>query len=101
MKIREGLEIDGERLAEICRRYHVAELSLFGSVLGDEFGPDSDVDLLYVLDPDAELGWAIVDLHRELEDLFGRKVDLVSKRWLHRFLRDQVLASAQPLHVAA
>lgn len=101
MKLREGLEVDGERLADICRRYGIAELWLFGSVLRDDFGPDSDVDILYVLEPDANLGWEVVDLQDELEDLFGRPVDLVPKRWLHHMIRDQVLGSARPVHVAA
>jgi predicted nucleotidyltransferase len=101
MWIREGLEIDEERLAEVCRRYHILELSLFGSVLRDDFRPDSDIDVLYLVEPDARLGWEIVDLQDELQELFGRPVDLVPKRWLHRLIRDQVLDSARPLHVAA
>lgn len=53
MEIRPGLDIDADRLAEVCRRYGVAQLALFGSALDDDFGPDSDIDLLYVLQPDA------------------------------------------------
>ncbi len=100
MKIRDGLEIDGERLAEICERYRFTELSLFGSVLRDDFGPDSDVDVLYVFAPDAHIGWNIADVQFELEALFGRSVDLVPKRWLSEHLRDEVLPTARSLYAA-
>lgn len=99
MKLREGLEIDDERLADICRRYHVHELALFGSVLRDDFGPDSDVDLLYVIDPPIGL-FAFGDLNEELEALIGRKVDLVPKKYLHWYIRDRVLAEARPVYAA-
>ena len=99
MKLREGLEVDDERLADICRRYHVHELALFGSVLRDDFGPDSDVDLLYVIDPPIGL-FAFGDLNEELEALIGRKVDLVPKKYLHWYIRDRVLAEARPVYAA-
>lgn len=101
VRIRDGLEIDDERLAEICERYGVEELWLFGSALRDDFHDQSDVDLLYVFKPDAHIGWKIVDLHEELEAVFGRKVDLVSKRWINEHMRQEVLASARLLRVAA
>lgn len=100
MKVRDGLEVDDERLAEICRRYGVAELSLFGSALGDDFGPDSDIDLLYLFEPDARIGWEIVDLQAELTALLGRTVDLVPKRYVHWHLRERVLAEARQLYAA-
>ncbi len=99
MKLREGLDVDDERLADICRRYHVHELALFGSVLRDDFGPDSDVDLLYVIDPPIGL-FAFGDLNEELEALIGRKVDLVPKKYLHWYIRDRVLAEARPVYAA-
>ena len=61
---------------------------------------DSDVDLLYELEPDAQLGWEIEDLAAELEQLLGRPVDLVSKRAVHPALRDSVLSDARPLYAA-
>lgn len=100
MKIREGLEIDDGRLADICRRYGVARLDLFGSALHDDFRPDSDVDLLYVFSPDVHIGLKIHDLELELSDLFGRQVDLVSKRWLRSLYRDEVLAQSRELYAA-
>lgn len=100
MRIRDGLEIDDVRLADICRRYRIARLDLFGSVLRDDFGPDSDIDVLYEFKPDAHIGWEIVDLQQELEDLVGRRVDLVGRGSIHWLIRDEVLASARPLHAA-
>ncbi len=61
---------------------------------------DSDVDLLYVLSPGARLGFDIDRLEDELADLFGRKVDLVSRKSLHRLLRDDVLVEARTLYAA-
>lgn len=101
IRVRDGIEVDGGRLSEICARYGVRELSLFGSALGPDFGPDSDVDLLYTLDEDARLGWEIVDLAAELEVLFGRPVDLVGRNSIHWLIRDDVLATARTLHAAA
>jgi predicted nucleotidyltransferase len=88
------------RLAELCRRYGIAELSVFGSVARGEARPDSDVDLLYVRVPGNDLGMSYFALQEELEELFGRPVDLVAKDSLHRVIRDQVLADAQVLYAA-
>lgn len=100
VRIRADLDIDGERLTELCRRWHLRELSVFGSVLTDEFGPDSDIDLLYEFEDGHAPGWAIVDLAEELESLFGRPVDLVGRRSIHWLIRDRVLAQAKTLHAA-
>lgn len=96
-----AFDVDLDRLAEICERYGVAELDLFGSVARGDDTPDSDVDLLYVLRPDAKLGFRFEDLNDELDELFGRHVDLVSKRVLHRRMRESVLADAQQIYAAA
>ena len=94
------LQIDLERLREVCRRYGVVHLDVFGSVARGEADPDSDIDLLYVISPQARLGFGIFDLENELSDIFGRKVDLVSKKYLHPLLRDNVIAEAQELYAA-
>jgi predicted nucleotidyltransferase len=102
MKIREGLEIDDQRLADICRRYGIRELALFGSVLRDDFGAESDVDVLIALPRPSPIG--LLDFVRcmhELQDLFGRSVDLVERDTVHWFIRDEVLKSARPVYVAA
>lgn len=95
-----GLDVDEERLARICRRYGITELFVFGSTARGADQTASDLDLLYTLAPDAKLGWDIEDLSHELEALFHRPVDLVSKRHLHHRIRDDVLADARVLYAA-
>lgn len=90
----------GPPLAQLCRRYGIAELSVFGSVARGDDRPDSDVDLLYVRVPGNDLGMSYFALQEDLEKLFGRSVDLVPKDGLHRVIRDQVLADAQVLYAA-
>lgn len=92
--------VDADRLAEICRRYGLAELAVFGSAARGELQPGSDIDLLYVPNPDAHLGWRIEELAEELSALYGRPVDLVSKRHLHELLREQILRNARILYAA-
>lgn len=87
-------------MREVCERYGVASLELFGSLARGDQRPDSDVDLLYVLKPGARLGLRLFDLEDELAGLFGRRVDLVSRRAINRYLRENVLADAQPLYAA-
>lgn len=88
------------QLEELCRRYKVAELSVFGSVARGEDRPGSDIDLLYLDAADTDLGLAFFDLQDELEELLGRPVDLVSKEGLHWVIRDRVLDEAQVLYPA-
>ena len=88
----------GSQLAELCRKYGIAELSVFGSVARGDAQPGSDVDLLYVRVPGNDLGMSYFALQEDLEKLFGRPVDLVPKEGLHRVIRDQVLSDAQVLY---
>jgi uncharacterized protein len=90
----------GLQLAELCRKYGIAELSVFGSVARGDAQPGSDVDLLYVRAPGNDLGMSYFALQEDLEKLFGRPVDLVSKDGLHRVIREQVLSDAQILYAA-
>lgn len=93
-----ALEIDRDALAEVCRRYGVAELAVFGSVAQGETTGASDVDITYVLAPGRRLGWEIEDLSDGLAVLFGRRVDLVSRRSLHPRISDQVIAESRVLY---
>ena len=93
-------EIDLAGLADTCRRFGVIELAAFGSTVRDAAPRDSDIDLLYVMAPDRRLGFAVDRLEDELAELFGRRVDLVSKRSLHPLLQDEVLAEARMLYAA-
>lgn len=95
-----AVDVDMERLSGVCERYGVASLELFGSVARGEDSPDSDIDLLYVLKPGARLGFRLFDLEDELAEIFGRPVDLVARSSINKYIREQVLADAQPLYAA-
>jgi predicted nucleotidyltransferase len=95
-----GLAVDLDRLREVCSRYGVSRLEVFGSVSRGEATPDSDVDILYELEPGARLGWDIEELADELGVLLGRPVDLVSRNSLHVRLREKVLGEARLLYAA-
>lgn len=93
--------INRDRLAEICRRYHVKELALFGSVLRDDFSDQSDIDVLCSLLPDSPTrGMEWIRLVLALEDLWGRRVDMVKPSLLDPLIRDQVLREAKPIYVS-
>ncbi len=94
-------EVDLERLREVCERYGVVRLDVFGSLARGTANTESDIDLLYTLAPGTRLGWAIEDLSDELSALLGRPVDLVSRRSLNLRIRDHILAEAQPFYAAA
>ncbi len=87
---------DRETIAALCRRHHIRKPSLLGSVLTDDFRPDSDIDVLVEFEPGRPVGFRIFDIEEELSRLFGgRRVDLVNAKFLNRHLKDRVLASAQ------
>jgi predicted nucleotidyltransferase len=94
-------DLDLQAIAEVCERYGVEDLAVFGSVARGEATSDSDVDLMYRLKPGFRLGFTLNRLEDELATVFGRKVDLVSKRSLHPGLRDVVLREARVLYAAA
>lgn len=94
------VDVDRERLREVCERYGVATLEVFGSVARHEDRDDSDIDLLYVLKPTARLGFKLFELEDELAALIGRPVDLVARKSVNKYMREQVLAEAQPLYAA-
>ena len=99
----EPITIDRAAIADFCKRWHVFEFALFGSVVRDDFGPDSDVDVLVSLDRTAR--HTLLDMHRmeeELRSLFGRNVDLVSRRGVENsrnsVRRNAILQSAQVIY---
>lgn len=82
-QIFDRLGISPQQLVAFCQQHHILELSLFGSVLRDDFSPKSDIDVLVVFDPDPQFRISLLDLvgmEYELEDLLGREVDLIEKR---------------------
>jgi len=103
--VQEVLERTGGQLVEFCRRWHIAELAIFGSALRTDFHPDSDIDLLVTFEPEA--GWSLLDharMEEQLAALLGRPVDLVSRRAVERsanwIRRQAILETARPLSVA-
>jgi len=89
------------RLAELCRRHHIQRLSLFGSVLRDDFGPASDIDVLVEFAAGQEPGLAFFTIEAELSTLLGRKVDLHTQGFLSPYIRARALTDAQSLYVAS
>ena len=90
------------KVAAFCRRNHIQKLSLFGSVLREEFRPDSDIDVLVEYEPDHFPGFfKLADMQDELSALFGRKVDLRTPGDLSRYIRQRVLDEAQVQYAAA
>ncbi len=92
-------QVDGLSLAEVCRRYGVKELSLFGSAAHGEMRPESDMDVMVEFEPGVRIGLikfeSLVD---ELQSLAGRRVDLVTKRGLKPWIRPQVLRDARVIY---
>ena len=95
------IAIDRQCLADFCRRHHIRRLALFGSVLRDDFGPDSDVDVLVEFEPGHVPGFALVNLEDELSALVGRKVDLHTPGSLSKHFRDRIVREAQDQYVRA
>jgi predicted nucleotidyltransferase len=95
------LQLDPRTIADFCARHHIRKLSLFGSVLRDDFGPESDIDVLVEFQPGHTPGLAFLEMEAELSRLLGRKVDLNTPGFLSRYIRDRVAAEARTLYVAA
>jgi predicted nucleotidyltransferase len=95
------IDVPADRIAEFCRRHRIRRLAFFGSVLRDDFTPDSDVDVLVEFHPGQTPGFGFVRVQDELSDLLGRRVDLRTPSELSKYFRDEVLAEAQELYVEA
>lgn len=94
-------KLDRGRVADFCRRHRIRRLALFGSVLRDDFRPESDLDVLVVFEPGARTGLAFFDMQDELSEIAGRRVDLNTPGFLHPRFRDQVIREAEDIYVAA
>ena len=96
------ISIDRDAVSAFCQRHHINRLALFGSVLRDDIGPNSDVDVLVEFHLGHVPGLDFVAIEREFSQLLGdRRVDMVTPKFLNSRIRDQVLRSAEPLYVAA
>jgi predicted nucleotidyltransferase len=91
-----------EKIREFCHQNHIVRLSLFGSVLTPDFGPESDIDVLVEFEPGKSPGFLrLAELEEELSGLFGgRKVDIRTPQDLSRYFRDEVVASAEVQYAA-
>lgn len=96
-----NVAIDRAELAAFCRRHGIRRLAVFGSALRDDFGPDSDIDVLVEFESGRTPGLAFFAIQDELSQKFGRVVDLHTPASLSRYFRDEVLAEAQDQYVAA
>jgi predicted nucleotidyltransferase len=95
------IEIPKEALADFCRRNHIRRLAFFGSVLRDDFTPESDVDVLVEFEPGARVGLRFFGMERELSEILKHKVDLNTPGFLSKYFRDDVIARAEVLYDAA
>ncbi len=95
------ISTDREQIADFCRRHHIGKLAFFGSVLRDDFAPDSDVDVLVEFEPGHVPGFIrLFHIEQELSKLLGgRQVDLVTEKFLNRRIRSRVLADAEVQYV--
>lgn len=98
---RAKIDVPKEKVSEFCRRHHIRRLALFGSVLRNDFGAGSDVDVLVEFEPGHVPGLDFFAMEGELSGILGRKVDLNTPHFLSRYFREQALAEAEVQYVAS
>lgn len=96
-----GIEISNRAIKEFCRKHHIRRLSFFGSILRDDFGPTSDIDVLVTFEPGATPGFGFIGIQNELSEMLGHPVDLHTAASLSKYFRNEVLKEAEPLYDAA
>ncbi len=93
------IDIPKNRIAEFCRRHHIRRMALFGSVLRDDFTPESDIDVLVEFAPGRTPGLEFITMQDELSEIFGQRVDMHTFRGIERsrnwVLREEILNSAE------
>ncbi len=92
------IEIDQRAIASLCQEYHILKLALFGSVLRDDFRPNSDVDVLVEFSPGHTPGFEFIDIQDRLSEIVGRRVDLNTPKCLSRYFRQQVISEASLIY---
>ena len=96
-----NIQISQTQIADFCRQHQICWLALFGSVLRDDFGPESDIDVLVEFDPQARLGLiTYASIQNELSELLQRPVDLVTRDGLKPLIKQDVLDSAEVIYTA-
>jgi predicted nucleotidyltransferase len=95
------IQIDRDKVAEFCRRHRIVRLALFGSVLRDDFRPDSDVDVLVEFEPEFRLGlFDLIRMQQEFSGMIGREADFRTAEDLGRYMRDRVIAESEVQYAA-
>jgi len=97
-----SIDLPQDKITAFCQKWRVVELALFGSVLRDDFGPESDIDILVSFQPDAPWSlWDLFDMRQELQEMFGREVDLVEKEALRNpFRKHEILHNHEVVYAA-
>jgi predicted nucleotidyltransferase len=93
------IKIPHQELVEFCRKNHIRKLAFFGSVLRDDFKPESDIDVLVEFEEGKTPGLAFFGMQNELSEILGRKVDLNTPGFLSKYFREQVMREAQVQYV--
>ncbi len=94
-------QLPRDEIAAFCRKHHIRRLAIFGSALRDDFTPKSDLDVLVEFEPGTRVGLAFFAMQDELSEILRRKVDLNTEGFLSKYFRDEVLAEAKSIYVAA
>jgi len=93
--MKRAIQVPKERIVGFCRQNHIRRLAFFGSILRDDFRPESDIDVLVEFEPEHVPGLALIRMQAELEELLGHRVDLVTPKFLNRRIRDRVLSEIE------
>ena len=96
------MDLDQDALAQFCRKWRIRELSIFGSALRDDFGPESDLDFLVSFEPGTPLDLSdLLDMKEELEARYGRSVDLIEKEALRNpWRKHEILRTRKVIYAA-
>lgn len=92
------IDIPYDEIAAFCEKHHIRKLSLFGSVLREDFRDDSDVDVLVEFEEGHVPGWSFISMGEELAQILGREVDFLTSGFLSDYFRDDVLKSAEVIY---
>ena len=93
------IRVPRKKLEEFCRRNHIRKLAFFGSVLREDLGPESDIDVLVEFEPGKTPGFAFFEMQEELSEILGHKVDLNTPGFLSKYFRDEVIREARVEYV--